>query len=67
LQPWAENDGFIFCFLISPDRNPDELAGKHLKTDTAGRMAIAGRDDVKRKLRSSMRQRQGGPGKIRSF
>jgi hypothetical protein len=41
--------------------------GKHLKADTAGRMAITGRDDFKRKVRSSMRQLQGDPEKIRSF
>lgn len=51
----------------SPDRNPDELVWKHLKADTVGRMAVIGRDDFKRKVRSSMRQLQHHPGKIISF
>jgi transposase len=51
----------------SPDRNPDELVWKHLKTDTVGRMVVISRDDFKRKVRSSMRQLQNNPGKIISF
>jgi hypothetical protein len=51
----------------SPDRNPDELVWKHLKTDTVGRMVVISRDDFKRKVRSSMRQLQNHPGKIISF
>jgi hypothetical protein len=51
----------------SPDRNPDELVWKHLKADTVGRMVVIGRDDFKRKVRSSMRQLQNDPGKIISF
>jgi hypothetical protein len=39
---------------------------KHLKADTVGRMAVTGKTDFKRKVRSSMR-RQNDPGKIRSF
>ncbi len=51
----------------SPDRNPDELVWKHLKADTVGRMAITNRDDFKSKVRSSMRQLQNDPAKIRAF
>ena len=51
----------------SPDRNPDELVWKHLKADTVGRMVVIGRDDFKRKVRSSMRQLQKDPEKIISF
>jgi uncharacterized protein (DUF934 family) len=40
---------------------------KHLKADTAGRMAVTGKDGFNRKARSSMRQSQNNPGKIRSF
>ncbi|MGO9233106.1 MAG: IS630 family transposase, partial [Methylocella sp.] len=50
-----------------PDRNPDELVWKHLKADTVGRMAVTGKDDFKREVRSSMRSLQNYPGKIRSF
>jgi transposase len=51
----------------SPDRNPDELVWKHLKADTVGRMAITDKADFKTKVRSSMRQLQNNPDKIRSF
>ena len=51
----------------SPDRNPDELVWKHLKADTVGRMAITNRADFKAKVRTSMRQLQNNPEKIRSF
>jgi transposase len=51
----------------SPDRNPDELVWKHLKDDTVGRMAITDKTDFKIKVRSSMRQLQNDPEKIRSF
>ena len=57
----------FFLPPYSPDRNPDELVWKHLKADTVGRMAVTSRDDFKRKVRSSMRQLQNDPGKIRSF
>jgi len=40
---------------------------KHLKADTVGRMAVTGRDDFKSKVRSSMRQLQNNPAKIRTF
>lgn len=62
--------GKLRLFLLppySPDRNPDELVWKHLKADTLGRMAVTGTDDFKRKVRSSMRQLQNDPEKIRSF
>ena len=51
----------------SPDRNPDDLVGKHLKADTVGRMTVTSKDDFKSKFRSSMRQLQNNPAKIRSF
>ena len=51
----------------SPDRNPDELVWRHLKADTVGRMAITDKADFKSKVRSSMRQLQNDPEKIRSF
>jgi len=51
----------------SPDRNPDELVWKHLKADTVGRMATTNKADFQTKVRSSMRQLQNDPEKIRSF
>ena len=57
----------FFLPPYSPDRNPDELVWKHLKADTVGRMAVTGKDDFERKVRSSMRQLQNDPPKIRSF
>jgi transposase len=51
----------------SPDRDPDELVWKHLKTHTVGRRGVISRDDFKRKVRSSMRQLQNHPWKIISF
>jgi transposase len=51
----------------SPDHNPHELVWKHLKADTVGRMAISDKADFKTKVRSSMRQLQSDPEKIRSF
>lgn len=57
----------FFLPPYSPDRNPDELVWKHLKADTVGRMAVTEKDDFKRKVRSSMRQLQNDPEKIRSF
>jgi transposase len=53
----------FFLPPYSPDRNPDELVWKHLKADTVGRMAVTGKDDFKRKVRSSMRQLQNDPPK----
>jgi hypothetical protein len=40
---------------------------KHLKAETVGRMAVTSKDDFQRKVRSSMRQLQNDPKKIRSF
>lgn len=62
--------GKLLLFFLppySPDRNPDELVWKHLKADTVGRMAVTEKEDFKRKVRSSMRQLQNDPEKIRSF
>jgi transposase len=63
-------NGLLRLFYLppySPDRNPDELVWKHLKADTAGRMAVTSKDDFKIKVRSSMRQLQNNPEKISSF
>jgi transposase len=57
----------FFLPPYSPDRNPDELVWKHLKAETVGRMAVTSKDDFQRKVRSSMRQLQNDPKKIRSF
>jgi DDE superfamily endonuclease len=57
----------FFLPPYSPDRNPDELVWKHLKSDTTGRMAVTGKNDFQRKVRSSMRRLQNDPKKIRSF
>ncbi len=51
----------------APDRNPGALVWKYLEADTAGRMTVTGRTGFQRKVRSSMRQLQNGPGKIISF
>src|SRR6201988_4988765 len=51
----------------SPDRNPDELVWKHLKSDTVGRTSITCLDDFRNKVKSSMLSLQRDPGKIRSF
>jgi len=51
----------------SPDRNPDELVWKHLKSDTVGRMVVTGKADFKSRVVSSMRSLQRNPGKICSF
>lgn len=51
----------------SPDRNPDELVWKHLKTDTVGRATIANLADFRSKVKSSMLSLQRNPEKIRSF
>lgn len=66
----ASLNGKLRLFYLppySPDRNPDELVWKHLKADTVGRMAITDKADFKTKVRSSMRQLQSDPEKIRSF
>jgi len=62
--------GKLILFYLppySPDRNPDELVWKHLKADTVGRMAVMDKADFRHKVRSSMRQLQNNPEKIRSF
>ena len=51
----------------SPDKNPDELVWKHLKTDTVGRSVITSLADFRRKVKSSMLSLQRNPQKIRSF
>src|SRR5271169_4390481 len=51
----------------SPDRNPDELVWKHLKSDTVGRTSITSLDDFREKVKSSMLSLQRNPEKVRSF
>jgi DDE superfamily endonuclease len=51
----------------SPERNPDALVWKYRKADTVGCMAVSRKDDFESKARSSMRQRQTPPAKIRSL
>ena len=63
-------NGSVRLFYLppySPNRNPNELVWKHLKADTAGRLAVSSKDDFASKVRSSMRQLQNHPAKIRSF
>src|SRR6202030_1824774 len=48
----------FFLPPYSPDRNPDELVWKHLKTDTVGRMVVADKTDFKSKVISSLRSLQ---------
>ena len=57
----------FFLPPYSPDRNPDELVWKHLKTDTVGRMAVTDKTDFKSKVISSLRSLQRNPTKICSF
>jgi hypothetical protein len=57
-QPW---------FSLAPDRNPNELVWKHLKTDTVGRMVVTDKIDFKGKVVSSLRSLQRNPRKICSF
>jgi len=51
----------------SPDRNPDELVWKHLKSDTVGRMVTTSKADFKHHVVSSMLSLQRCPAKIRAF
>ena len=62
--------GKLQLFLLppySPDRNPDELVWKHVKADTVRRMVITSKDDLMKKVRSSLLSLQRLPSKIRSF
>ena len=45
----------FFLPPYSPDRDPGELAWKHLQADTVGRMVVTGKADFKSKVVSSMR------------
>ena len=51
----------------SPELNPDESVWNELKNNGIGRMAIAGPDDLKRKVIQYLRQMQRFPELIRSF
>ncbi|MGI8569448.1 MAG: hypothetical protein ACR2KT_10440 [Methylocella sp.] len=39
---------FFYLFPCAPDRNPGELAWKHLTAAAAGRTAVTGRDGFQR-------------------
>lgn len=51
----------------SPDLNPDELVWNHVKGHKIGRMAIEGRDHLKRKVVGVLRSLQRIPAKVRAF
>jgi transposase len=51
----------------SPDKNPDELVWKHLKSDTVGRASIVDRADFSKRVKSSMLSLQRNRAKIRAF
>ncbi len=57
----------FFLPPYAPDHNPDELVWKHLKADTAGRMAVTSREDLEKKVRGSMRDLQNDKPKLISF
>ena len=57
----------LFLPPYSPDRNPDELVGKPLKSDTVGRMAMTHKADFKAKVIASLRSLQERPDKISAF
>jgi transposase len=66
----ATLNGALRLFYLppySPDRNPDELVWKHLKSDTVGRASITNLADFRSNARSSMVSLQRNPEKIRSF
>ena len=69
LQSAIEAAGASILFLppYSPDRNPDELVGKPLKSDTVGRMAMTHKADFKAKVIASLRSLQERPDKISAF
>src|SRR3989304_5823916 len=51
----------------SPDRNPDELVWKHLKTHTIGRTTTTAKQSFKRSVIASMKSLQNNPRKISAF
>jgi hypothetical protein len=63
--PWkfqttgARHPTSLVSAINSSGDNPGALVSKHLEAD--GRMALTGKDDFNRKLRSAMRQRQNIP------
>mgnify|MGYP000207970271 CR=1 FL=1 len=62
-----DNITLLYLPPYSPDRNPDELVWKHLKSDTVGRTSITCLEDFRNKVKSSMLSLQRDPDKIRSF
>jgi len=65
VQPLGRKLRWFFLLPYAPDRRPGRLVRKHQKA--AGRPANSGKDGFARKVRSSMRQLQIDPRKIRSF
>jgi transposase len=57
----------FFLPPYSPELNPDELVWNHVKAHRIGRKQIAGPDDLKAKVMSSLRSLQRSPGKIIGF
>ena len=66
----VEADGRLRLFYLpsySPALNPDELVWNHVKGHKIGRMAIEGRDHLKRKVVGVLRSLQRIPAKVRAF
>lgn len=58
----------LFCLPpYSPDLNPDELVWNHVKGHKIGRMAIEGREHLKRTVVGALRSLQRFPAKVRAF
>jgi transposase len=69
-QQVALLEGKLEIFFLppySPELNPDESVWNELKNNGVGRMAIAGPDDLKRKVLDYLRQMQRFPALISSF
>jgi transposase len=63
-------EGKLRLFILppySPELNPDELVWNNLKNHRIGRKMIAGPDDLKQKVTSSLRSLQKMPSKIMGF
>jgi transposase len=66
----ASLQGALRLFFLppySPDRNPDELVWKYVKSETVGRMAVTSKDEFLKKVRSALLSLQKLPDRIRSF
>ena len=63
-------DGALSLFFLppySPDLNPDELVGNHVKTNSVGRTATIDKQSFKRTVRAALRSLQMAPKQIQSF